>query len=105
VVGPGLRDRRGPRWRDASFEESPLPEFVAGTQLAAVGGSNGATFVPTMRPTHLRDRDDSPDFWRLDWARLWRILLQAEMRAARSADNGSTYTVQQTSQAKPSISS
>src|SRR5215468_5752866 len=35
-----------------------------------------------MEPTDLRDRNDSPGFWRLDGAKLGRVLLQAEVRAA-----------------------
>ena len=44
--------------------------------------SGGATFVPMMEPTDLGDRNDSPGFWRLDGAKLGRVLLQAEVRAA-----------------------
>ena len=35
-----------------------------------------------MEPTDLGDRNDSPGFWRLDGAKLGRVLLQAEVRAA-----------------------
>ena len=44
--------------------------------------SGGATFVPMMEPAHLGDRNDSPGLWRLDGAKLGRVLLQAEVRAA-----------------------
>src|SRR5262245_18172397 len=44
--------------------------------------SGGATFVPMMEPTDLGDCNDSPGFWRLDGAKLGRVLLQAEVRAA-----------------------
>jgi len=32
-VSRRLRDRLGPRWRNACFEESALQEYVAGTQF------------------------------------------------------------------------
>jgi hypothetical protein len=42
--------------------------LLLGLNSPAVGGSSGATVVSMMKPTHLGDRDDSPGFWRLDWA-------------------------------------
>src|SRR5215471_1643548 len=42
--------------------------LLLGLNSPAAGGSSGATFVPMMKPTHRGDRDDSPGFWRLDWA-------------------------------------
>ena len=41
--------------------------LLLGFNSRAVGSSR-ATFVPMMKPTHLGDRDDSPGFWRSDWA-------------------------------------
>ena len=34
-----------------------------------------------MESADLWDRDDPPGFWCLDGARLWRVLLQAQVRA------------------------
>jgi hypothetical protein len=67
---------------EATPDQSAVKEFVAVTELdRAVRGSGGATFVPMMEPTHLRDRHDPPGFRCLDIAGVWRVLLQAQVRA------------------------
>jgi len=43
--------------------------------------SGGATLVPMVKPAHLRDCNNPPCVWWLDRARLWRVLLQAYVRA------------------------
>ena len=81
VVSRPLRDRRDrvgetPPSRDRRYRS------WFGLNSTGVRGSSGATFVTMMQPAHLWDHDDWPDVWRLDGAGLWRILLQAEVRAA-----------------------
>src|ERR1035438_6771292 len=42
--------------------------------------SGGAPFVTMVQTAHLRDRDHSPEFRRLHFPWLWRVLLQRQMR-------------------------
>jgi hypothetical protein len=44
--------------------------------------SGNSALVPMMQAAHLRDGDDPSGFRRLDVARLWRVLLQCEVRAS-----------------------
>jgi hypothetical protein len=66
-----------------ALRERPYEGSICGRGIPIDGErSGGAPFVPMMEPTDFGDRHDLPGSWRLDGARFWRILLQAEVCTA-----------------------